>query len=149
MKTACEAKLRIIAMILAIAPTQLSAKVANCNDVDSSFEYLDENVVFCFSKESLATYMDMAEIFDLDGMNYLVRTGECNFVPTGKYLPLENYKSQMIDSEAVIATDVEDITLWTFKKLVSEGNLEEPEIGYGDTFMLTLARIDQKTGQCR
>lgn len=149
MNTAFETKLRIIVILLTIAPVQISAKITQCNNTGPSFEYLDENVVFCFTQGSLGTYMNMAEILDLDGMNYLIRTGECNFVPTGKYLPVENYASKTINSTPVIAAEVGDLTLWTFKALVSYGNPEVPTIVSGDSTQLALAMNDQSTDQCR
>lgn len=149
MKTAYGTKLRIIVMVLIIVPAQISAKVTSCNNFGPSIEYLDENVVYCFTQGSLSIYMDMAEIFDLDGMNYLVQTRECNFVPTGRYFPLENYASKMINATPVIAAEVGDLTLWTFKKLVSYGDPEESEIVSGDSSLLALATNDHRTGQCR
>jgi len=149
MKTAYETKLRIIVMVLAIAPAQVSAKINNCNDIYNSIEYLDENVVFCLSEDGLSTYIDMAEVFDLDGMNYLVGTGECNFVPTGKFLLLQNYESKILNSVPVIAIDIKDLTLWTFRKLVSEGSPEELDLVSDNSAMLAFVKNDQRTGQCR
>ena len=149
MNTSFETKLRIIVILMTIVPLQINAKVTHCNNLDPGYEYLDENVVFCFTQDSLSTYMDMAEIFDLDGMNYLIRTGECNFVPTGKYLPVESYISKTIKSTPVIAAEMGDLTLWTFKKLVSYGNPEVPTTISGDSTVLALAMDDQSTDQCR
>ena len=149
MKTAYGKKLRIIIMVLVITPVQVSAKVSSCTNITPSFEYLDENVVFCLAQASLSMYIDMAEIFDLDGMNSLVETGECSFIPDGSYLPLEKYHSKTINSVPVIAAEMGDITLWTFKKFVSYGHPDEPGNVLGDSSVVTIVVIEQTTDQCR
>ena len=149
MKTAYGIWLRVIVMVLAIAPAQVSAKVTSCNNIAPSIEYLDENVVYCFTQASLGRYIDMADILDLDGMNYLVETGECSFVPDGRYLPLEKHESKIINSVPVIAVKAGDLTLWTFKKFVSYGQPDEPYALSGDSVTLALAVNEYETGQCR
>lgn len=148
MKLANEVKLRMIIVVLVIAPAQLSAKTTSCFDSDKSIEYLDEKVVFCFSKDSLRAYINMLKVFDLDGMNNLVLKGKCNFIPNGEYLPLESYKSHTINSVPVIATKIEGITLWTFRKLVSEGDPANPVIISGKSSLLALAKNYHKNNQC-
>lgn len=85
-----------------------------------SFEYLEEKTAFCYSEQSLAKYLQMAKVRNIDGLNQLVINGECNFVPDGEILSLNNYKNDSIGSMPIVAFEKDNQELWTFRTFVQK-----------------------------
>ncbi|WP_455208366.1 hypothetical protein [Kaarinaea lacus] len=147
MNIAGDTLLRIMLLLLVIMPALSTAKLRPCNQ--ASLEYLDEKVVFCLTRDSLSAYMEYVDLLDLDGLNKLVLTEMCNFIPDGEYLLLQQYRSLMINSIPVIAVDMEDITLWTFSALVSKGDPRALQDALGSTNTMALVKNNTGSDQCR
>lgn len=136
-------------MPVIITPAQ-SRAMTTCNIITDEIEYLDEKMVFCLSEKSLRDYEKLIKKLDLNGMNTLVLAGKCNFIPDGQYLPLDDYDVHTNYSAQVISTKVENVTLWTFKKLISKGNPEELATTTADPLHQIVAKNDAiKNNHCR
>jgi hypothetical protein len=82
--------------------------------------FLEPKTVFCYSQQSLAKYLNLAESRNFEGLNQLVIKGKCNFVPDGDIIRLSNYRNHTLKDRAVIAFQNDEQTLWTFKVLVKQ-----------------------------
>lgn len=85
-----------------------------------SVVFLEPKTVFCYSKQSLAKYLNLAESRNLDGLNQLVMKGKCGFVPDGNIIRLNDYSVRKINERPIIAFENQEQTLWTFKALVKQ-----------------------------
>lgn len=97
--------------------------VISVNVLADPVMFLEEKTAFCYSESSLAKYLSMARIRNLDGMNELVLAGECDFVPDGKMLPLKNVRKKLMGPMPVVAFSQVNETLWTFQAFVQEVEL--------------------------
>ena len=88
-----------------------------------SVEFLEEKTAYCYSEESLSKYLGHVRVRDIDGMNQLVYSGECNFVPDGETFALSEYEKTKINTMNVIAFEKDQKTLWTFEVLVQSVTL--------------------------
>ena len=86
-------------------------------------EFLEEKTAFCYSKDSLSKYLAHVRVRNIDGMNELVYSGECNFVPDGETYAIGDVEKSKINSMHVIAFQKDEKTLWTFKALVQSVQL--------------------------
>lgn len=141
----------IVVMIVIFFPMLSNAKPSN--DKLPVIDFLAETVVFCNSRDSLASYKDMADVFDLDGLNNIVLAGECDFVPDGKYLTLHDYHCHAINSTDVIVAAVQGFKVWTFVSLVSRGYPGLPRVASSDftmdqTIDLKLSRVNRDIVHC-
>ena len=90
------------------------SSIASANGVD----YLDPKTAYCYSNDSLGKYLHFAQARNFDGLNKLVLDGECNFVPDGDFVHLDKYKDNKIGNMPVVSFELNQKTLWTFKKFV-------------------------------
>ena len=81
--------------------------------------FLDQKTVFCYSEQSLASYLNFAKQKNMEGLNLLVLAGKCNFVPDEQTYQIENYQVNFIGKTPIISFNRENKTLWTFKRLVT------------------------------
>ena len=88
-----------------------------------SFEYLEEKTAFCYSEQSLAKYLQMAKVRNIDGLNQLVIQGECNFVPDGEVMSLRDYKVHRIGTMPIVAFEKDSQELWTFHRFVQKSEI--------------------------
>ena len=89
-------------------------------------KFLEEKTAFCYSEKALSQYLTHAERRNLNGLNKLVLTGKCGFVPDGKVIRLTKYKSGTIGDMPIIRFKMNNNTCWTFQALVQTadfGNL--------------------------
>ena len=82
--------------------------------------FLEPKTVFCYSQQSLAKYLSLAESRNFDGLNQLVTMGKCNFVPDGDIVRLSDYRSDTIKDRPIVAFENEEQTLWTFEALIKQ-----------------------------
>lgn len=136
----------LVLIIFSFIPVSLLAKSTDCGEKIT--EYLDEKVVFCVSKSSLMQYRSAAKVFDLEAMNELVFSGECNFIPDGEYLPLKHYSYHLVDSVSFIAIKIEDITIWSLAELVSEEGTGRNQVGGSNAMVTALADTGFSTVHC-
>ena len=85
-----------------------------------SIVFLEPKTVFCYSKQSLANYLKLAESRNFEGLNQLVVKGKCDFVPDGDIIRLSNYRDHMLKDRSIIAFENQEQTLWTFKALIKQ-----------------------------
>jgi hypothetical protein len=85
----------------------------------NSLHYLEERTAYCYSSDSLAKYLHMAQARNIDGLNALVLKGECDFVPDGQVYSLTDFQKDAIGTMPVIAFERDDQTLWTFKAFMT------------------------------
>ena len=82
--------------------------------------FLEPKTVFCYSQQSLAKYLKLAESRNFEGLNQLVVKGKCGFVPDGDIIRLSSYRDHRIKDRPIIAFENQEQTLWTFKVLVKQ-----------------------------
>ena len=105
-----------IALVLSLTSLVVNAK---------PFHYLEEKTAYCYSAASLAKYLKLARIQNMDGLNQLVLKGKCDFVPDGQVYSLTDYRKTSIGSMPVISFEKDQKTLWTFKALVSTSQISD------------------------
>ena len=110
--------MKIFVALLTLSLTSITAAAG-------TLQYLEEKTAYCYSADSLAKYLRMAQVRNIEGMNQLVFKGECNFVPDGEVFSLADYRKDAIGNMPVIAFEKDQQTLWTFKALVSTSTIDK------------------------
>ena len=87
-------------------------------------KYLEANTVYCFSKQNLVSYIKFAQARDMQGLNLMVETGECDFTPDGKNVSVPSFRSEKINSTLVVRFPFNGKTVWTFKTLLKSFTAE-------------------------
>lgn len=90
------------------------------NAAAQALEYLEEKTAFCYSEHSLGKYLKMAKSRNIDGLNQLILSGECNFVPDGEIMSLSGYRTDSIGSMPIVAFEKDNQELWTFRTFVQK-----------------------------
>lgn len=101
----------------------ISLLLISANAFGQAFEYLEEKTAFCYSEQSLARYLQMAKIRNIDGLNQLVLDGQCSFVPDGEIMSLTDYKTHSIGTMPIVAFEKDSQELWTFRRFVQKSEI--------------------------
>ena len=81
-------------------------------------KFLEEKTAFCYSEQALARYLQHASQRNIQGMNNMVLSGKCDFVPDGKIVRLRDYRIDSIGDTKVVEFEMDNLTVWTFQALV-------------------------------
>jgi len=79
---------------------------------------LDSNTLYCRNKVSLKSYLAFAQKRDMQGLNLMVETGDCDFTPDDKKINIQKISQGVIGTITVVEFQWKNKTLWTFQKLL-------------------------------
>jgi len=107
-------KLSLISTVIVIA----ISGIVNAQPI----QFLEEKTAFCYSEKSLAKYLHFASKHNIDGMNELVLNGECDFVPDGQIVRLQNYRIDSVGKTKIVEFELNNQSLWTVNSLVQSAD---------------------------
>jgi len=110
-------KLNLISTVIVIA----ISGVVNAQTI----RFLEEKTAFCYSEKALTKYLHFASKRNIDGMNSLVLNGECDFVPDGQIVRLQNYRIDSIGKMKIVEFELNNQRLWTVNSLVQSADFSD------------------------
>lgn len=100
--------------------------IAFCGTANAQpIKFLEEKTAFCYSQDALTKYLHFAAKRNINGMNDLVLEGECDFVPDGEIVRLQNYRIDSIGKMKVVEFELNNQNLWTVNVLVQSADFSD------------------------